>query len=78
MNTSTSTHTSPRDPRVAGGRYRSNYWDSEYTVEAIAFTARGHLKSITVTDQDGSRTHCTAWDSRDEILYDPRTERPAR
>jgi hypothetical protein len=75
--TTTQTTTSAGDPRVAGGRYRSNYWGSEYRVEAISVTANGHLESITVTDDHGTRTHCTAWDSRDDILFDPRTQRPA-
>lgn len=65
-----------RDPRVVGGRYHSGYWDIDYTVDAISVDPNGFLKSITVTDKDGSRTHCTAWDHRrDRILFDPRTER---
>lgn len=62
----------PRDPRVVGGRYRSGYWDIDYTVDAIVFDDRGWLTSITVTDKNGSRTHGTYWDPRDEILFDPR------
>jgi hypothetical protein len=63
----------PRDPRVAGGRYRSHYWGSEYEVLAISFTAYGVLEFITVRDDRGARTHATGWDERDEILFDPRT-----
>jgi hypothetical protein len=63
----------PRDPRVVGGRYRSHYWDCEYEVLAISFTAHGVLESITVRDDQGARTHATGWDERDEILSDPRT-----
>lgn len=67
----------PADPRVVGGRYHCAYWGIDYTVDAISFGPDGFLKSITVTDKDGSRTHCTAWDHRrDRILFDPRTERP--
>lgn len=62
-----------RDPRVVGGRYRSHHWDNEYTVDAITFDPHGWLTSITVTDNDGTRTHGTFWDPRDEILFDPRT-----
>lgn len=54
------------DPRVVGGRYRSAYWGIEYTVNAITFGRNGCLESITVTDKDGTRTHGTAWDRRDE------------
>lgn len=49
------------DPRVVGGRYLCGYWGTEYTVLAIEFE-RGWLKSVTVQDDDGTRTHCTAWD----------------
>lgn len=63
----------PRDPRRVGGRYRSHHWNIEYTVDAIAFDQYGWLTSITVTDNDGTRTHATYWDPRDEILFDPRT-----
>jgi hypothetical protein len=64
----------PTDPRVVGGRYHCTYWGIDYTVDAISFGPNGFLESITVTDKDGSRTHCTAWDRRDRILFDPRTE----
>lgn len=63
----------PLDPRMVGGRYRSHYWDSEYEVLDISFTAHGVLKFITVRDGQGARTHSTGWDERDEILFDPRT-----
>ena len=75
MSNTTSTQTSRRDPRVVGGRYRSAYWGTDYTVNAITFSRNGFLESVTVTDKDGTRTHGTAWDTRDEILYDPRAER---
>jgi hypothetical protein len=64
----------PTDPRVPGGRYQSSYWGIDYTVDAISFGPNGFLESITVTDKDGSRTHCTAWDRRDRILFDPGTQ----
>ncbi len=64
----------PTDPRVVGGRYHCFYWCIDYTVEAISFGPNGFLESITVTDKDGSRTHATAWDGRDRIVFDPRTE----
>jgi hypothetical protein len=65
----------PTDPRVVGGRYHSAYWDIDYTVNAITFGPNGFLEAITVTDNDGTRTHTTAWDSRDRVLFDPRTAR---
>ncbi|WP_139043394.1 hypothetical protein [Mycobacterium lentiflavum] len=68
------TGSTPRDPRVIGGRYRSYYWATEYSVLAIKFSAHGFLDSITVQDDRGSRTHGTAWDERDQILFDPRTK----
>jgi hypothetical protein len=68
------TCSTPGDPRVIGGRYRSHYWGDEYTVLAITFTECGFLDSITVRDDRGSRTHATAWDERDQILFDPRTK----
>jgi hypothetical protein len=64
----------PTDPRVVGGRYHCFCWGIDYTVEAISFGPNGFLESITVTDKDGSRTHATAWDRRDRILFDPRSE----
>lgn len=63
------------DPRVVGGRYHSAYWDLDYTVEAITFRPNGFMATITVTDKDGTRTHATAWDGRDRVLFDPRTPR---
>lgn len=60
------------DPRVAGGRYHSAYWGIDYTVDAISFGPNGFLEWITVTDKDGTRTHGTAWDPRDRIVFDPR------
>jgi hypothetical protein len=66
----------PADPRVVGGRYRSGYWQLEYTVNGITVDDRGWLTSITVTDKNGTRTHGTYWDQRDQIIYDPRTETP--
>jgi hypothetical protein len=75
MSRPTTTRT-PADPRVAGGRYRGAYWGIDYTVNAIESARNGFLQSITVTDKDGTRTHATAWDARDQILFDPRTERP--
>jgi hypothetical protein len=65
-----------RDPRIVGGRYRSHYWDREYEVLAISFTAHGVLKFITVRDDQGARTHATCWGERDEILFDPRIAPP--
>jgi hypothetical protein len=76
MNTATTPGTTEREPRVVGGRYRSYYWGIEYTVLAVSRTESGALESITVTDTDGTRTHATAWDGRDQILCDPRTTRP--
>jgi hypothetical protein len=67
----------PHDPRVVGGRYRNHYWDCEYEVLAISFTAHGVLEFITVRDDQGARTHATSWDERDEILFDPRVAPPA-
>jgi hypothetical protein len=63
----------PTDPRVPGGRYHSFYWGIDYTVDAISLQPNGSLQSITVTDKDGSRTHATAWDRRDRIVFDPCT-----
>jgi hypothetical protein len=71
MSTSAAT---PTDPRVPGGRYHCFYWGIDYTVDAIRFGPNGSLESITVTDNDGSRTHATAWDRRDAIVFDPRTQ----
>lgn len=65
----------PTDPRVVGGRYHSAYWDIDYTVEAIVFGPNGFMETITVTDKDGTRTHATAWDGRDRVLFDPGTAR---
>lgn len=60
------------DPRVVGGLYLSGYWGSEYTVLAIEFDSHGWLKSVTVQDDDGTRTHCTAWDTRrDRVVSTP-------
>jgi hypothetical protein len=64
----------PTDPRVAGGRYHNHYWGIDYTVHAISFTPNGFLESITVSDDQGTRTHGTAWNRRDRILFDPRTQ----
>ena len=74
MNAPAITCSTPRDPRVIGGRYRSHYWGDEYTVLAITFTECGFLDSITVHDDRGRRTHGTGWDERDQILFDPRTK----
>ena len=74
MNPPAMTGATPRDPRVIGGRYRSHYWGDEYTVLAIKFTEHGFLDSITVQDDRGTRTHGTAWDERDQIVFDPRTK----
>lgn len=74
MNATTTTSAPPRDPRVLGGRYRSHYWGTEYTVLAIKFSAHGFLDSITVHDDSGRRTHGTAWDQRDQILFEPQTK----
>lgn len=74
MNASALTSAAPADPRVVGGRYRSDYWDTEYTVLAITFTECRFLESITVHDGRGRRTHATGWDERDQILLDPRTK----
>ena len=75
MNTATAPATTEREPRVVSGRYRSYYWGVEYTVVAVSRTESGALEWITVTDNDGTRTHATAWDGRDQILFDPRTAR---
>ena len=64
----------PTDPRVPGGRYHCFYCGIDYTVDAISFAPNGFLESITVTDNDGSRTHATAWERRDRIVFDPRTQ----
>jgi hypothetical protein len=45
------------------------------TATAPASTESGALEWITVTDNDGTRTHATAWARRDQILFDPRTAR---
>lgn len=78
MTTTTAPSSSAREPRVVGGRYRSHYWGTDYTVLAIRLTERGDLESITVRDDDGTRSHCTGWDSRDQILFDPRSPGPLR
>jgi hypothetical protein len=74
MNAPAITCRPPREPRVVGGRYRSHYWGTEYTVLAITFTECGFLDAITVHDDRGRRTHGTGWDERDHILVDPRTK----
>lgn len=53
-------------PRVVGGRYRSAYWGTEYTVLAIDTSAT--TPTFTVQDDHGIRTHSTAWAKRDEVL----------
>lgn len=61
------------DPRVVGGRYRSGYWGTEYTVDAIEFDAHGWLEFVTVTDNEGTRTHRTSWDNRrDTVIEQPK------
>ena len=75
MSARRTTRRTPTDPRVVGGRYHCAYWGVDYTVNATSFGPDGFLESITVTDDDGSsRTHATAWDRRDQILFDPHTE----
>jgi hypothetical protein len=58
-------------PRVVGGVYFDSYWGSEYTVDAIDVDASGWMRSITVTDSEGTRSHCTCWDRRDRVISQP-------
>ena len=60
-------------PRVVGGRYLSGYWGTEYTVLAIDVDTSGWMRSITVCDDQSTRTHSTAWDKRDRVLFTPST-----
>jgi hypothetical protein len=55
-------------PRVVGGTYFNAYWGSEYTVLAIDVDTSGWMRSITVQDSEGIRSHSTAWDRRDRIV----------
>lgn len=55
------------DPRRAGGQYLSGYWHEEYTVTAIE--TRAGVLWLTCAWADGrSTTHCTAWDSRRDVI----------
>ena len=59
-------------PQKVGGRYFDGYWNKEYTVTAIARDEHGYPTSITVRDEEGTRTHHTAWNAkRDRIIAEP-------
>ena len=64
-------------PRKAGTRYRSHSWGDEITVLAVDRDAPGwQVWTVTeATDEElargRSRTHCTAWDDRDQVISQP-------
>jgi len=60
-------------PRVPGGRYRSGYWQEEYTVERIASMRDDATPVFVVTWADGHMTsHATPWDARaDRVVSGP-------
>jgi hypothetical protein len=60
-------------PRRPGTRWRSHYWGDEVTVLDVHRPDGDRPWSITEATDDEqargrSRTHCTPWDPRDEVL----------
>ena len=59
-------------PQVPGGRYFCSYWRKEYTVLFIDWTTNRDSWLMTVKWEDGRISrHCTAWDKKDQIIYQP-------
>lgn len=56
-------------PRVPGGRYRSAYWQQEYTVLAVWSTLDGSWPWLLVQWENGRTSeHCTPWAKRDQVV----------
>ncbi len=64
-------------PRKVGGRYHCFYTGEVYEVLAIEPGPRPTWPTwqITVRGEDGqTRSHCTAWDERDQLVAEPESE----